>query len=128
MFLEQILRIIFTHYSDSHTALKDSLTIWLGTASMKLLSFQILKRWLKGTCIKREEYHRKPRWVILNVNKPPKIYRTIQCLRRLPFIFRDLTTLVLQSANWQLYRKAWHFWGYCTQNILTYERYLCCLQ
>ena len=23
-----------------------------------------------------------------------------------------LSTLVLQSANWQLYSKAWHFWGY----------------
>ena len=27
-------------------------------------------------------------------------------LRGLPFIFRDLAILVLQSANWQLYRKA----------------------
>ena len=27
-------------------------------------------------------------------------------LQGLPFIFRNLTTLVLQSANWQLYRKA----------------------
>ena len=33
-------------------------------------------------------------------------------LRGFPFILRDLATLVLQSANWQLYRKAWHFWGY----------------
>ena len=33
-------------------------------------------------------------------------------LRGLPFIFRDLATLVLQSANWKFYRKAWHFWGY----------------
>ena len=33
-------------------------------------------------------------------------------IRGLPFIFQDLVTLVLQSANWQLYRKAWHFWGY----------------
>ena len=30
----------------------------------------------------------------------------------MPNLFRDLETLVLQSANWQLYRKAWHFWGY----------------
>ena len=34
------------------------------------------------------------------------------CLVLLPFILRDLVTLVLQSANWQLYRKAWHSWGY----------------
>ena len=33
-------------------------------------------------------------------------------IRVLPFIFRDLAILMLQSANWQLCRKAWHFWGY----------------
>ena len=50
-------------------------------------------------------------------------------IRGLPFMFRDLATLVLESGNWQLYRKVWHFWGYIrTQNVLTYERYLCCLQ
>ena len=30
-------------------------------------------------------------------------------IRGLPFIIRDLATLLLQSANWRLYRKAWHF-------------------
>ena len=33
-------------------------------------------------------------------------------IRGLPFIFQDFATLALQSANWQLYLKAWHFWGY----------------
>ena len=33
-------------------------------------------------------------------------------VRGLPFILRDLPNLVLQSANWQLYCKAWHFWFY----------------
>ena len=33
-------------------------------------------------------------------------------IRGLPFIFRDLATLMLKFANWQLYRKAWHFWRY----------------
>ena len=27
-------------------------------------------------------------------------------------LFYTRVALVVQSANWQLYRKAWHFWGY----------------
>ena len=30
----------------------------------------------------------------------------------MPFIFWDLAILVLQSAKWQLYCKAWYFWDY----------------
>ena len=37
---------------------------------------------------------------------------SINFIRGLPFILWDLVTLVFQSANWQLYCKAWHFWGY----------------
>ena len=40
------------------------------------------------------------------------VSRLSQHLRGLPIIFRDLATPALQSANWQLYRKTWHFWGY----------------
>ena len=36
----------------------------------------------------------------------------IKRIRGLPFIFRDLANIILQSTNWQLYRKAWYFWGY----------------
>ena len=46
-------------------------------------------------------------------SKKKKSYKNLVCfVRGLPFIFRDLTTLVLQSANWQLYGKARHFWSY----------------
>ena len=46
-----------------------------------------------------------------HTSKRVKLLRLVM-IRGLPFIFRDLATIVLQSANWQLYRKAWHFWVY----------------
>ena len=62
---------------------------------------KFLKKYVKW------RWGRNPDWRAVMAN-----YVYIYIHIGLPFIFRDLETLVLQTANWQFYRKAWHFWGY----------------
>lgn len=50
-------------------------------------------------------------------------------MRKLLFMYPELKSLVLLSVIWHIHRKVWLFVDIRnTRNVLSYRRYLCCLQ